>query len=58
MRVLLRLGAVELPDAVVREHLRERLLDELLAEGDRAVEVVPVPRHGRQIDAQLPELDR
>ena len=33
-------------------------MDLLLAEGDRAVEVVAVPRHGRQIDAELEQLDR
>ena len=56
MRVLLGLGRVELADPVRREHLGERVLDDLLGEGDREVEVVAVAGHRRQVDAELAEL--
>ena len=56
VRVLLRLRRVELADAVGREHLGERVLDDVLREGDGEVEVVAVAGHRRQVDAELAEL--
>ena len=56
--VLLRLGHVKLADARVCESLGERLLDQLLPEHDRAVEVVVVPCHRRQVDAGVDKLPR
>ena len=53
MRVLLRLGHVQLANAVLREHLRHRLPDVLLLERDRAIEVLPVAGHRRQVEAGL-----
>ena len=58
MRVLLGLGAVELASAVRGEHLGERVRDLLLLEDDRAVEVVAVAGHRRQVDAGLEQLLR
>ena len=58
MCVLLGLGGVQLADAMLREHVREHHLDRLLGEDDREVEVVPVARHRRQVDAELAELLR
>ena len=56
VRVLLGLRRVELADAVRRQHLGERVLDDVLREGDREVEVVAVAGHRRQVDAELTEL--
>ena len=56
VRVLLGLRRVELADAVGREHLGEHVLDLLIPEDDREVEVVPVAGHCRQVDAALTEL--
>ena len=56
MRVLLGLRRVELANAVGREHLGERVLDDVLREGDGEVEVVAVAGHRRQVDAELAEL--
>jgi hypothetical protein len=56
--VLLGLGGVELADAVLAEHLGERAVDVLLAEGDREREVLAVAGHRRQVDAELAELLR
>ena len=53
MRVLLGLGAVELARAVGGEHLGERVRHLLLLEDDRAVEVVAVAGHRRQVEAGL-----
>ena len=56
MGVLLRLRHVELAEAVLGDHLRHHLVDRLLGERDREVEVVAVLRHRRQVDAELTEL--
>ena len=53
MRVLLRLGAVQLAEAVLGQHLGQRLCHLLLLEDDRAVEVVAVTGHRRQVEAGL-----
>ena len=53
MRVLLRLGRVKLAQPVLGEHLRDRLRDHLLLEDHRAVEVVAVAGHGREVQALL-----
>ena len=58
MRVLLGLGGVELARAVRGEHLGERVGDVLLLEDDRAVEVVAVAGHRRQVDARVEQLLR
>ena len=55
MGVLLGLGDVELADAVLGQHLRDRLGDVLLLERDRAVEVVPVAGHRRQVEPAVEE---
>ena len=49
--VLLRLGHVKLADPGFGERLGQRVVDYLLAEHDRTVEVVVVPRHRRQVEA-------
>src|SRR5262249_29964402 len=56
--VLLGFGDVELADVMLGEHLRERLAHLLLAEDDRDVEVVAMPRHRRQVDTGFDELLR
>ena len=56
VRVLLRLGGVELADAVLAQHLGERPLDDVLGERDGEREVVAVARHRREVDAELAEL--
>ncbi len=53
VRVLLGLGHVQLAQAALGEHLGERLRHVLLGERDRAVEVVAVDRHRRQVVARL-----
>ena len=58
MRVLLRLGGVELWRVVRGEHLGHRLADHLLLEDDRAVEVAAVAGHRGQVDSLLEELLR
>ena len=55
MRVLLGLGGMELAQPVLGEHLRDRVRDHLLLEDDRAVEVVAVAGHGREVQALLEE---
>ena len=55
MRVLLRLGDVELPRAGVREHLGERVPHLLLPERERDVQLVGVAGHRREVDAALDE---
>ena len=56
VRVLLRLGGVELADPVLAQHLGERPLDDVLGERDGEREVVAVARHRREVDAELAEL--
>ena len=53
VRVLLRLGDVQLSQAGSGQHLRERVLDLDLAEDDGAVELVAVSRHRRQVVAAV-----
>src|SRR6185369_13027383 len=40
---------MELPDTVLREHLRERVGDLLLLKSDGAVEIVPIVGHRREV---------
>ena len=54
VRVLLGLGDVELPHALLGKGLRERLVDLLLAERGRAIEVVAIARHRGHRDVSLP----
>ena len=56
--VLLGLRDVQLANSGIGERLRERFLDQLLPERDRAIEVVVVPRHRRQVEAGVDELPR
>ena len=58
VRVLLRLGRVELADAVRAQHLGERPLDNVLGERDGEREAVAVARHRREVDAEFAELLR
>ena len=51
MRVLLGLGRVELPGAVPRRAPRRASRRRLLGEHDRAVELLAVARHRRQVEA-------
>ena len=50
VRVLLGLGDVQLADAVLGADLGHRLLDLLLLEDHRAVEVFLVARHRRHVE--------
>ncbi len=60
MGVLLGLGNVELADVVLGQDFRDGFVDVLLAERNRAVEVVAVAGHRRQVvtavEEQLREL--
>ena len=58
VRVLLRLRDVELARSRLREHLGERVLHDLLREGDRAVEVVLILGHRGELDSGLEQLLR
>ena len=58
MGVLLGLGDVELAEIVLGENIGERLRNGLLAEDDRAVEVVAVVGHRRQVDAGVEQQAR
>src|SRR5207244_13280563 len=53
VRGLLRLGDVELPHAVLREHLGECLWHVPLLEHDRCVEIVAIASHRRHVEARL-----
>src|SRR5207248_3644448 len=55
VRVLLGLGDVQLPNTLLGESLRKRLVDLLLAERGRTVEVVAVARHRGHRDVSLPQ---
>ena len=55
MSVFLGFGQVELPRALRGEDLGQRLVDDMLGEGHRAVEVLAVARHRREVDAGLKE---
>ena len=56
MGVLLRLGCVELADAVLAQHLGERSLDNVLGKRNREREIASVTRHRREVDTEFAEL--
>ena len=58
MRVLLRLGDVQLGDMMLGQHLGERLVHVLLAEHGRSIQIRSIPGHGGDVGSCLDELLR